>query len=47
MNTNYDGMSQFAQQNNEILIGEKILSQFENIIGRTPFFVYDKTLLQS
>lgn len=38
-------MTQFASKNNELVIGGKTLSQIDKLIGSTPFYAYDKTLI--
>jgi len=38
-------MTQFSSRNNELVIGDKTISQIDKLIGSTPFYVYDKTLI--
>lgn len=38
-------MTQFASKNNELVVGGKTLSQIDKLIGSTPFYAYDKTLI--
>lgn len=38
-------MTQFASNNNELVIGGKTISQIDKLIGSTPFYAYDKTLI--
>ncbi|MCJ8320116.1 MAG: pyridoxal-dependent decarboxylase, exosortase A system-associated, partial [Colwellia sp.] len=37
--------SQFTVQNNELLVGGIKLSNIEKLVGRTPFYAYDKNLV--
>jgi diaminopimelate decarboxylase len=47
MKTNHEPMTQFQRQNNELIVAKKTLSQIEQLVGRTPFYVYDRAALQS
>jgi len=38
-------MTQFASIHNELVIGGKTISQIDKLIGSTPFYAYDKTLI--
>jgi len=38
-------ITQFTSQNNELVVGGKTISQIEKLIGGTPFYAYDKTLI--
>ncbi len=38
-------MSHFARKNNELVIGDKMISQIEKLVGGTPFYAYDKVLI--
>lgn len=38
-------MTHFASINNELVIGGKTISQIDKLIGSTPFYAYDKTLI--
>ena len=38
-------MNQFASQNNELVVGGKTIAQIDKLIGSTPFYAYDKTLI--
>jgi len=38
-------MSHFARQNNELVIGDKTISQIEKLVGSTPYYAYDKALI--
>ena len=45
MKSTHADMSHFPNQNNEIIIGGRRLAHIEKMVGRTPFYVYDKALL--
>lgn len=38
-------MTHFANKNNELVVGGKTISQIDKLIGSTPFYAYDKTLI--
>ncbi len=38
-------MNHFASKNNELVIGGKPISQIEKLVGSTPFYAYDKSLI--
>lgn len=40
-------MSQFEVSTNELIIGGYTLSQIEHLVGRTPFYAYDKSLISN
>jgi diaminopimelate decarboxylase len=40
-------MTQFSSINNELVIGGKTISQIDKLIGSTPFYAYDKTLISN
>lgn len=39
-------MSQFNRKNNELVIGGKTISQIDALLGGTPFYAYDKALIE-
>ena len=46
MNKEHTVMDQFQQQDNQLIIGGKSLSQIELLVGRTPYYAYDKQVIQ-
>ncbi|WP_114327658.1 pyridoxal-dependent decarboxylase, exosortase A system-associated [Candidatus Colwellia aromaticivorans] len=38
-------MSHFANNKNELVIGGKMISQIDKLVGSTPFYAYDKALI--
>ena len=38
-------MNHFVSKNNELLIGDKTLNQIDTLVGGTPFYAYDKSLI--
>ena len=47
MRTNHDSMDQFHQKNNGIVVANKTLSEIEHLVGHTPFYVYDRHIVQT
>jgi len=40
-------MTHFANNKNELVIGGKLISQIDKLVGSTPFYAYDKALIAS
>jgi diaminopimelate decarboxylase len=47
MRTKHENMTQFQQSNNEIYVAGKTLAQIESLVGRTPFYVYERNALHA
>ena len=41
----HDSLTPFQQQDHQLMIGDKTLSHIEMLVGRTPFYVYDRQTL--
>lgn len=41
----HDSLTPFAQVENQLMIGNKTLSQIEILLGRTPYYAYDRSIV--
>jgi len=46
MKKEHELMDQFQQKNNQLIIGGKSLSQIELLVGRTPYYAFDKQVIK-